>query len=255
MELGIHAYTLEDYNKNKYKISKFNYLVVGNYGCPLKAPEEKELFELKTSLGNEKVLHYISPKVPQRFVLPEFNKIVRLLEGGVEVTINDLGLFYLLKKELYNCSIYLGRMLTKSMGDSIWSTTLNKSEKEEVVTYFEQNNFNDDEKIKYFMENGVIGIEVNACSHSENSLQRISEKGLRIIGYADNKILAVSRSCPLRRLNQSQCSELCRKKLTIIPMQDKNIKYPTMELHGNTIVQAECNTFYWEGYRAIIYSV
>lgn len=254
MKSGVHLYSLCELEKLIQKILPYEYVVVGNYGCPLKSPNCEDIIALKDFLGDDRVLHYISPKLPQGYVLPEFDKITKLLDKGIEITINDLGLFYLLKRDCSNYGVYLGRMLTKTMWDSVWAPRLNKTEKEEVMDYFKQCNFNDDAKIEYFKENGVIGIEVNACAYSEKSLEKISQKGLSIIGYADSKILAVSRSCPIRRLNEARCSELCEKRLSLLPAGENTLMYPPMELHGNAIVQPEKNTYFWNGYTAIIHS-
>ena len=256
MELGIHFYSYEEYEMHSNDADP-KWVFIGNYGCPYKSLTFETLLKLHEVVKSKgQKLHYISPKVTEAYIESEKAKVERLLENDISVSINDWGLFYLLRPFIKSkkSNVYIGRLLNKSIGDWVWGHSLFERENKESAEYLRQNNFNHDIKISYFIDSGISGIEVNAGLHSESSFRSISEKGMKIIGYADNKILAISRSCPIRRLNGYECSELCKKRLKLVPISNPTNDYPEMQLQGNTIVQPSENIFNWGGYEKIVYS-
>ena len=241
---------------------KINTVFCGDYGCPKVLPTLKELiiFTNKMALKNIKV-HYISPKVTQSMIDGEKSRVLEIIEYGIGVSINDWGLLYSLRSQIKpQHDVYLGRLLTKSIADWVWSDIFFESESVEAINYLSQNSFNHNKKDNYFKSWGIKGIEVNIHKNGEPSYSNIKKRGFSIIGYADNTVAAVSRACPFLKLKgmafgSVDCTGLCTGKHILTPI-DKNgwNVYPEMELCGNVIYVKKHDEPSWPGYNKLVYS-
>ena len=243
--------------KEMVKGTENKWAFIGNYGCRRKVPDTKKILELNKALEAEGVhVHYISPKTTKETIGLETERIWELLEAGISVSINDWGLFYNIRERVKpEHALYLGRLLTKSIGDWAWGNIHFEKENSDGVEYLKQNNFNHDIKMQYFKEHGIKGVEVNITPESEMSLQNIAQNGFSVIGFADNKIMAVSRSCPMQRLNGHKCHETCQRRHKLVPsLESQKRIYPDLELRGNVIFRMEEQKLSWDGYEKVVYT-
>lgn len=241
---------------------KINTVFCGDYGCPKVLPMLKELltFTNKMALKNMKV-HYISPKVTQSMIDGEKSRVLEIIEHGIGVSINDWGLLYSLRSQIKpHHDVYLGRLLTKSIADWVWSYIFFERESTEAIDYLSQNSFNHNKKVNYFKSWGIKGLEVNIHRNGEPSYSNIQKRGFSIIGYADNTIAAVSRACPFLKLEgmafgSEDCTGICSEKHIVVPTgeNEQNV-YPEMELCGNVIYLKKDDEPSWLGYDKLVYS-
>lgn len=264
MKLSLFIDRLSDWDKIKDDEevkNNLNGIFCGDYGCDKRCPSTDEIILLNRELAANNIqLHYISPKVSQALMEREREKILTLLKDGIDVSVNDLGLLYSLYDSLENdYQIYLGRLLTKSIADWVWSDIFLSKENDHTMDYLYQNNFNEHRKMRLFQQYGIIGIEVNIHKRAENSYKEIQRAGFKILGYADNSILSVSRSCPILRNidneKECNCSDLCRDNYRICPSNEKQRSiYPYMELRGNVIYTQNSDEISWNGFDKLIYT-
>lgn len=240
---------------------RINWIVCGDYGCPEILPTVAELLKLRDRLFWEKIeLYYISPKVNQKNIGEEASRVRLLLKEGIRVSINDWGLLYRIRSDIkLGHSVYIGRLLSKSIANWAWWPNYLAAEIQATIDYFTQSNFQQKQKLDLLKKWGVTGIEVNVEPVSENSYAKIKNQGLEIIGYMENKILAVARACPIARLNQvnvsrSNCTKLCRESFKVVPAEAERQKFfPSMALLGNVMYCQGHRKTGWDGYRSLIY--
>jgi hypothetical protein len=243
--------------------SAIHLVVCGDYGCVDIIPSAQAIiaFQKQLALYHLK-LHYISPKVSQAVLDQEYSRVIRLMDAGIAVSINDWGLLYQLKPAIGpENAVYLGRLLTKSIYNWAWSAITLAREKVSAREYLVQNNFNQRQKLVYFKQWRIKGIEGNAYPEGEAGYRRIKASGFEIIGFADNPLLALARACPTARLNGADlsthsCPGFCRTQpITIVPADDKQKAiYPPMELRGNTLYKPEDFAVSWSGYAKLVFN-
>lgn len=261
MQLGI--YVREHLNISKaIEECGINFVICGDYGCTNIVPSAQEIIDFNERLANIGVsLHYISPKLTQTVINEETNKISMLLEKNISVSVNDWGALYKIKNSIKSeNNVYIGRLLTKSIHDWAWSSVYFEKENKSEIEYLVQNNFNHKLKIDFFKGWNVKGIEVNVYTEGEESYRHIKEQGFEIVGYTDNTILAVSRACPVARLNgvnfyTQKCKKYClAKQFEMLPAEEKqkNI-YPKMELRGNILYKPQNPELLWHGYNKLVF--
>jgi hypothetical protein len=262
MNVGIYLRDLSKWREVKtLHNEKINWLVCGDYACPKKLPAIAEILKLRDGLFPENIrLHYISPKVNQKNIGEEASRVNLLLTENISVSINDWGLLYRIRQYIKpEQSLYIGRLLTKSVANWAWWPNYLAKENQESINYFTQSNFHHQPKLDLLKKWGVKGVEVNVEPLSENSYEKIKNQGLDLIGYVGNKVLAVARACPIARLNgvnvsQIDCQELCEKRFKVVPAEEERQKiYPQMELMGNVMYWQVNNQVVWDGYQSIIY--
>lgn len=259
MDYGLYFGIEDDIEiiKEMVKGTDNKWAFIGNYGCRKKVPDRKKILEINKALETEGVhVHYISPKTTKETIVKETERILDLLEAGLSVSINDWGLFYAIRDHIKpEYALYLGRLLTKSIGDWAWGNIHFEKENKQGVAYLKQNNFNHDIKMEYFKNYGIKGVEVNITPESELSFQNIAQNGFSVIGFADNKIMAVSRSCPMYRLNGYKCHESCQERHKLKPsLESQRSIYPDLELRGNVIFRMEEQKLGWDGYEKVVYT-
>jgi hypothetical protein len=260
METGLFIRNLESISDN-IDLKKINFVVLGDYGCGKRTPSAKRIISFKPELDKKKIkIYYISPKTNQAFVYDEIQKLKELIDAEISVSINDYGVLYGLSKFIKpEHSVFIGRLLTKSIYNWEWGDLYLSKEDGEQKEYLSQHNFNQKEKIDLIKKWNIRGIEINAYSKSEKYLQLIKNYGIEIIGYADNRILSISRSCPLARENkinvsETDCIELCSHgSAKVYPDEKLRNVYPDMNLDGNVIFKRVAPDFKWDGYNAMIY--
>jgi hypothetical protein len=225
-------------------------VAIGNYGCTKAVPSADKIITLAKKLDNQNIsVHYISPKVTQSNFEEEYNRIEELCKSNVTISINDWGLLYRLCSQGENkkSSVYLGRLLSKSLKDWYWSDIFFSRESNSVKNYFYQNSLSQQLKIDLLKEMGISGIEVSIREDSETSYKKITDSGLGIIGYADDIILALSRACPFLRFKTDNIFAEPGCKNCHKPFQAKlhsngaTNNYPDFLVTGNLI--AERNTY------------
>ncbi len=259
MEYGLYfgVQNNADYIKNGVKDTKNKWVFIGNYGCRKKIPDNKAILSMNEVLKDIGIkIQYISPKATKETIQSEKQKLLELMNHGISVSINDWAVFYSIRDNIkIEHSVYLGRLLTKSIGDWAWGHIHFEKENPEAVNYLKQNNFNHDVKMDYFRNYGIKGVEVNINSESEVSFRNIASNGYSVIGYADNRIMAVSRSCPMQRINDYKCKETCQNSHKLVPSLESQISiYPDLELRGNVIFRMEEQQFNWDGYEKVVYT-
>jgi len=260
METGIYIRSLEQLREIEAQGKEPDWIVFGDYGCFQRIPELKDVKNNLRFLNAS--LHYISPKVNMKNMEQEFVKVRSYLEEGIPVSVNDYGLLYKLHKEVKeDVPIYLGRLLTKSVNRWVWGELHIKDEELEAKEYFTQNNFFQDEKLEFFKDWKIKGIETSMFVAEEKSLARIKEAGFQIMGYADHTIAAVSRACPIARdkgisVSECKCSNLClNQQIEIKPAnQEQRKRYPKLQFEGTVLmkrIKPECS---WNGYEKVVYT-
>lgn len=260
MELGVYIRSTEQLKKVFENGLQVNWIMFGDYGCYKRIPDIRELKQI--SAAESVKFHYISPKVNTAFMEYEFNKVLSLLEQGVDVSINDFGLLYKLHKFMKEgYSVYLGRLLTKSINRWVWGNIHVAKEESEAKKYFAQNNFYQDEKMDFFKQWNIKGIETSIFQKEEESLKKIKEEGFGIIGFIDHTIAAISRACPIARdkgisVMNHDCSHLCLdQKIYIRPSNsDQKEKYPELNFEGTVLMKKIEPTISWDGYDKVIFS-
>lgn len=262
MNTFIYFRNLSDVDKiSSLMFEKINGIVCGDYGCSKALPEDGEVIKVSRNLKSKNWgMHYISPKVTLATIDDEEIRILKFLNEGISVSINDWGLMYRLRNKLKaGYDVYIGRLLTKSIADWTWAPIFFEKEHKESVLYLSQNNFNHKHKIAYFKEWGIKGVEINVHKGSEASYEKIKELGFDVIGFADNTVLAVSRACPISKIYGSElstcCRENCLKKYEVFPANDKqrNI-YPDIELWGNVLYGNIMEEVYWSGFSKLVFT-
>jgi len=258
MEHGLYLNNMDfisiDYTKIGNDIKK---IFFGSYGCLKSCPTLNQIVKISKDLEDKRFnLHYISPKLAQSEIGTEYSRICSLIKLNISISINDWGLFYMLRNEIKNNNLfYLGRMLTQSIINWVWHPIFTKDETESTKQYLYQNNFNHSYKMKFFNEWNIVGIEVNTFNKSEASYNEIKKNGFKVIGYSDDVILSVSRSCPNRRVRSEshQCFKDCQIKSKIEPSFDKQKEfYPDLYLKGNVIYGNQADVPVQESYDMLV---
>jgi hypothetical protein len=233
--------------------SQIDTVFTGHYGCQKAAHYSmQQAQELKNEYGLN--LHYISPKTSNDAIKLEEEYIIKLLEYGIKVSINDWGLLYRLKTHGVSSDfIYLGRLLSKSIADWVWSDIFFQKEKRNAVDYLSQNNLNDTEKIEWLKSFHIAGVEVTIHRNSEKSYEEIQKNGLQVIGYVDNEIVALSRACLFKKLDDQSnavCSGQCHNGIKAIKNEGQQL---TLNVAGNLLTKYNKKTTQWAGYDALVY--
>ncbi len=241
MEHGLYLNNIDFILIDKLRIGNdIQKIFFGNYGCLKACPNLDHIVKISKHLeGKGHKLHYISPKLAQSEISTEYARICSLIEQNISVSINDWGLLYKLRNEIKsNYIFFLGRLLTPSIINWIWHPIFTKDEDEQAKDYLYQNTFYHSYKMQFFKEWNIAGIEVNTYTQSEASYNEIKKNGFKIIGYSDDVILSVSRSCPHRRVRSEsyQCFKDCQIKSKVEPSLEKHKElYPELYLKGNVI--------------------
>jgi hypothetical protein len=260
LDIGIYTRGLN--NLPDVEQIPIDFIAFGDYGCPNIIPKTAEIIEFKNRLATRNIeLHYISPKVNQAVINKEYDRVLSLMDEGISISINDWGLLFKLKKQItFKNNIYIGRLLTKSVFNWAWSNISFAKENRSEIDYLVQNNFNHKQKIDYFKQWNIKGIEANAYIAGEPSYRRIKEQGFEIIGFIDNIILSVARACPIARLKGinmyvDQCRGFCQDEVIEVITADDRQKaiYPQMELRGNVLYRPQNLSFSWHGYKKLVF--
>ncbi len=260
MDIGIYISSTEQLKDILSQDIPAKWILFGDYNCYKRIPNINELRDI--AHDSKLNFHYISPKVNMARMDYEYNNVLELLDQGISVSINDLGLLYKLKQaKNKNASIYLGRLLTKSINRWIWGEIHVAQEDPEAKSYFAQNNFYQQEKMEYFKDWNIKGIETSIFSKEEESLKKIKEENFEIIGFIDNTIAAVSRACPIAKdkgitVANYNCSHLClNKEIIIRPANHEQMeKYPDLYFEGTVLMKRIEPTLSWTGYDKVIFS-
>jgi hypothetical protein len=261
MKFSLYLRNISEWDKVPLSVKeKLDTVFCGDYGCPKALPSVNEITAFQKMLTKDSIkLHYISPKITDATIQNEEKRILEIVESGASVSINDWGMMYRLNTDKKEGMFYLGRLLTKSISDWVWSSEFFKNESENSINYLSQNSFNQSEKFDFFRNYGIRGIEVNIHENGEKSLPIIQKSGFSIIGFADNVIAAVSRSCLLLRLERKnyaeECGSLCDCDFKLVPSDEKSKNvYPDLYLRGNVIYQKNTYKPQWSGYDMLVYT-
>ncbi len=254
MKKSIYLLKCDVWNLLPFEVqNEIDTVFVGHYGCQRAAQYSmRKAQNLKKEYGIN--LHYISPKTPNDAIKLEEEYIIKLLESGIKVSINDWGLFYHLKKlGIPFDSIYLGRLLSKSIADWVWSDIFFQREQKNAVKYLSQTNLNDTVKIEWLKSFNIAGVEVTIHRDSEKSYEEIKKNGLQVIGYVDNEIVALSRACLFKELdNQSNivCNIQC---CNVIKAKKNEGQKLTLNISGNLMTKYSKKLVQWDGYDNLVY--
>jgi hypothetical protein len=264
MNIGIYLRNIRKWDEIGPQIGRrVNWVVCGDYGCAMALPAVNDLIDLGRVLNQAKLkLHYISPKVSTQVIGPESDRVLALLDEGISVSINDWGLLYRLRPQLKpEAQVYLGRLLSKNILDWAWASVFLAKEEPAAIDYLAQNNLNHQVKLNFLKAWGIKGVEVSVYSESERSFRKITENGLAVMGYPDKSILAVSRTCPLARINGydisvNHCKRWCYEgDCQVIPSKEKQQEmYPRIEMCGNILYRPLNVQPKGEFYQALIYT-
>lgn len=254
MKQSIYLLECNDWNLIPHEVqSEIDTVFVGHYGC-----QKAAQYSMKQALNLKKEyeinLHYISPKTTNDIINLEGEYIVKLLEAGIKVSINDWGLLYHLKKlgVPFN-SIYLGRLLSKSIADWVWSDIFFQKEQKNTVKYLSQTNLNDTVKIEWLKSFNIAGVEVTIHKDSEKSYEKIKENGFQVIGYVDNEIIALSRACLFKKLDE-QSNTICdRQCYNVIKAKRNEGQELTLNVSGNLMTKYNKKIIQWNGYDKLVY--
>lgn len=259
MDIGLYIKSLEQLTDTLEKDIKTDWIMFGDYGCYKRIPDLKQL---KRIAGNGvENYYYISPKINTGVMEWEYNHVLQLLKDGVSVSINDWGLLYKLQKVVAeDASLYLGRLLTKSINRWVWGQLHVGKEDKEAMAYFTQNNFYQEDKLAYFKNWHIKGIETTIFKEEEESLKKIKEQGYKVVGFIDHTIAAVSRACPIAReqgikVAGQDCSSLClQKDIYLRPAgKEQQEKYPDLNLEGTVLVKKIAPEIEWNGYDKVVF--
>lgn len=226
----------------------------GHYGCQKAAHYSLEqALDLKEKHGVD--IHYISSKSSNSVIASEEELITELLKQNISVSINDWGLLYRLRSHGVSLkNVYLGRLLSKSIADWVWSDVFFQKETREAIDYLSQVNWNDNLKLEWLKTFDVAGIEVTIHEGSEKSYEKIAKKGFKIIGYADSELVALSRACLFHVKNgenTASCEYQCCNHLSVKKQQNQKTLYDMM---GNQLVQYKDKNITWDGYYNLVYN-
>lgn len=232
--------------------NRFDTVFFGHYGCQEAAHYSlRQALKLRSEYGMD--IHYISPKTSISTIKLEEEHVVKLLESGIDVSINDWGLFYRLKsRRVPFHSVYLGRLLSKSIADWVWSDIFFKKEQIKSINYLSQINFNDSIKIEWLKSHNIGGIEVTIHRDGEKSYEEIQKQGLRIIGYVDNEIAAISRACLFKKTSEQSnmlCNHQCRNVLKAEKTEGQKL---LLYVSGNMLTRYHSKMPQWDGYDKLV---
>lgn len=192
----------------KYEIDEIG---IGNEGCILKVPAIEQIDALLSTI--DKPLKLILPFVPQKHIekVKEFLKKIVDRKRKISLVINDLGvLFYLQTLDTRNIEIIVGRFLDWSYSLVPWGGNILRNETSDVFQYATQSSLYDDKKLALLKGMKVTGIELNATTRNIEVSSEFKKAGFALYVHYGYNILATSRACPFRRMEDKiQCSEDC----------------------------------------------
>lgn len=238
-------------------IDRYDSIGIGSESCFHKMPDPKTLADVLNALSARGMAYrIITPFIPQRHLERAQRLLVYLAENisdeAINLTINDMGLFHFLKKQniAQRFALYFGRLLVSTRAQTPWINLISKLEEEKIAHTTTQNSAMYHLYIDFLLNNNICGIESNVLEPERESLQKLKDKGLAIIGHADQALCAVSRVCPTARFYGKpvpSCTACCDRELrlqlnkilsirTREEIQDDRAKevMPNLLVHGNT---------------------
>ena len=125
----------------------------GSESCVYKVPSENNLIHIWKELRKaKKRFNLILPKVPERHMEKFLVLLDKLKDAGdnYSLTCNDLGIMYAAKKaDVLPEDVRIGRGISRSFGECLWSEHILRSELQENKEMILQNNIYDDNKKKF----------------------------------------------------------------------------------------------------------
>ena len=207
------------------------------------------LEELKAAYAlvreNGKIFTYVTPLVSDsslQKVEAGFKFLNR--EDGIEVVVNDLGVFNMLER-YPNLSPHLGRQLiyiparcpwpqTTSRKKSFFNTLKRKSTLNQVL--FSQTSLNYLPTIQFLQNHGVKRVDVDWIPECIKHYDFLVTEGLRLSVYAHFILVALTRRCHTARFlgdkEETHCSRACDTRAFLL--KQNNIQCE-LYLSGNTI--------------------
>ena len=233
----------------------------GSESCVHKIPDEHNLIYIWKELRKaKKGFNLVLPKIPEKHT----KKILRLLDklknigDDYSLTCNDLGIIHAAKKiDSLPDDVRIGRGISRSFGECLWSEHILRSELPENKEMILQNNIYDDNKKKILDSYGVKEIECNQLKTLEKSYKYLRNMNYKIALHYGYSTVAFSRACQTAKYfktDTGKCSQYCETPICIDmkkiwtrnislvnseqDINDKLEKYnPVFFLIGNTLIR------------------
>ncbi len=197
-------------------------IYLGNEGCFYKLgnlDELKEYFQ-RIKDGN-KSIYYATPIIQQSHLEEMKYHINTILDWGIDYIniINDLGLLYYLGNYKKNpISIYLGRLLNRSIQSCPWSDHITRNENIYIKNVMLSNTANMQILVDYLEDFSVKGIEGNLTIGQTESFNQLKNKGFKLAVNFDYIYVTSGRICTtsyyLKR-KPPECTSYCDDPLEI----------------------------------------
>lgn len=210
---------------SKEKISSnMRKIVVGDETCIYRAIHKDVRESIEYALMHDMNIRYITPPIPDRYI-PEIMEIISssCKLGVIRVTFNDLGLLYACKNLISEKLIIpvLGRIITHSLIDCLWSDRLFESEEDSIMQGLLNYSFYHGSKIDFFKKKYEIK-EYEFNFHEDMNLEYFKEQGIDIVCHEGYNLVSVGRHCYQSKaiVKQFRCYDgvLCDNKKIRIEM-------------------------------------
>lgn len=196
-------------------IDNYDVVSLGSENCFHQIPSFKKITDLLQSIDQDKEVKIVTPFVPEES-LDNMKKLLTdlaALQRKLSVVVNDIGILYFIHREKIDCfTVGVGRFLERSYSLIPWNEKILSDEKEYVRESFLQTNCSDHYKMEMYRGFGVKFFELNPLEHMEKSVESLKQNGFVVDVHFGNKIVAMSRSCPVKRYYKDQDLNVCPEK-------------------------------------------
>jgi hypothetical protein len=221
----------------RYCNSHIDEIGIGNEGCILKIPKVEELSNL--AAGTKKRVKLVTPFIAQCHLAAMKKLINEIVEQKLNIilVINDWGiLYYLQTLDTSNIEIIVGRFLDWSYSLVPWGKNILRNENAQTVQYAMQSSLFDNTKLLLLKKMKVVGLELNASKENLEFSSKLNELGFSMYIHYGYNIMATTRACPFRKMNEEQnCTEDCNQ-LTGAVIEEKWIPQSGFKSNANNFL-------------------
>lgn len=201
-------------------LDKYDVISFGSENCFHQIPPYAQIKELLQSIDKNKEIKIVTPFVTEESLNNMKKLLINLanLQCKLSVVVNDMGILYFMNREKFDCfTVGVGRFLERSYALIPWNEKILADETSYVKESLLQTNCSEHYKMEMYLGFGVKFVELNPLEHMEKSVEFLKKNGFIVDVHYKNKVVAMSRSCPVKRYYKNQdrnvCAERCNNNI------------------------------------------
>lgn len=238
------AVELKAYNDSVFK-EKIDRIYFADSFCQNLIPAKKELEKIyKTAKDNGIQFTMNTPYATDAGIKQLLDNIETIYkyEESFEITFNDWGVFYEVKKRFPKIKQILGRLLTKQRTDPNSYAIITNSQKisadkgitikkipEELFRHFQSSVINDAVFQKYLTGNNIDRVEIEYLAWD---MELSLPENIKASVYYPYAHITTTRNCGLLNMTYSKCNKMCND--VMIKYEGQDMLFPYFVI-GNTV--------------------